>query len=168
MRSLVISFIFILLCMSCRSPKVITETLVQTDTVHVTHDSVVIREHFVPIEIEIPSSSQSVVIPITRDTASILEDEFYISVAEVSEGNLHHTLKSKRNATFHGEAMVRDTVKTSIDSLKTKNSKEVQKVKEVNRLTKWQKFIQLLGYCFLAAAIYLLFYFAKKLLKWKI
>ena len=165
---LVISFILIfVMCVSCRSPKVITETITQTDTIHVTHDSVIIRERLVPIEVEIPSSSQSVIVPIHHDTTSVLQDRLYISVAEVSGGNLRHTLESKQGAAIPSKAVVHDTIKVSTDSLKTKSDKATTKTIEVNKLTKWQKSVQVMGYLFMLCLVLCLVYVAKKFLPFK-
>lgn len=148
----------------CQSPKVITETITQTDTIHVTHDSVIIRERLVPIEVEIPQSSQSVIVPIGHDTTSVLQDKLYISVAEVSGGNLRHTLESKQGAKLPSKAVVHDTTKVSTDSLQTKSDKAVTKTIEVNRLTKWQKSVQVMGYLFMAGLLLIIIYVVKKFL----
>ncbi len=164
---LVFSFVFILMCIGCRSPKVITETITQTDTIHVTHDSVIIRERLVPIEVEIPSSSQSVIVPISHDTTSVLQDKLYISVAEVRGGNLRHTLESKQGAKLPSQAVVKDTTKVSTDSLQTKSDKATTKTIEVNRLTKWQKSLQVMGYLFMISLLLIIIYVVKKFLPFK-
>ena len=148
----------------CRSPKVITETITKTDTLHVTHDSVIIRERLVPVEVEIPHSSQSVIVPIGHDTTSVLQDRLYISVAQVKDGNLRHTLESKQGATLPSKAVVQDTTKLSTDSLQTKSDKATTKTIEVNRLTKWQKSVQVMGYLFMVGLLLILIYVVKKFL----
>lgn len=151
----------------CRSPKVVTETITQTDTIHVTHDSIIIHERLVPIEVEIPQSSQSVIVPIKHDTTSVLQDKLYISVAEVRDGNLRHTLESKQGAAIPSKAVVHDTIKVSTDSLKTKSDKATIKTIEVNRLTKWQKSVQVMGYLFMIGLLLVIIYVAKKFLPLK-
>ncbi len=149
----------------CRSPNVITETITKTDTLHVTHDSVIIRERLVPIEVEIPSSSQSVIVPILHhDTTSVLQDRLYISVAEVSNGNLRHTLESKQGAAIPSKAVVHDTIKVSTDSLQTKSDKAVTMTIEVRKLTKWQKSVQVMGYLFMVGLLLIIIYVVKKFL----
>ena len=163
MRSLLFFFFVVVLC-GCRSPKVITETITTTDTLHVTHDSVIIRERLVPIEVEIPSSSQSVIVPIGHDTTSVLQDKLYISVAQVMDGNLRHTLESKQGAALPSNAVVHDTIKVSTDSLQTKSDKATTKTIEVNKLTKWQKSVQVMGYLFLIGLVLIIIYVVKKFL----
>lgn len=164
MRLVIISVLLIVACVGCRSPKVITETITKTDTLHVTHDSVIIRERLVPIEVEIPSSSQSVIVPIGHDTTSVLQDRLYISVAEVSNGNLRHTLESKQGAKLPSQAVVKDTTKVSTDSLQTKSDKVTTKTIEVNKLTKWQKSVQVMGYLFMVGLLLIIIYVVKKFL----
>lgn len=162
---LVISFSFFIVVMcGCRSPKVVTETITKTDTIHVTHDSVIIRERLVPIEVEIPQSSQSVIVPIHHDTTSVLQDLLYISVAQVKDGNLRHTLESKQGAKLTSNAVVHDTIKVSTDSLQTKSDKATTKTIEVNRLTKWQTSVQVMGYLFMIGLLLIIIYVVKKFL----
>ncbi len=139
----------------------------KTDTIHVTHDSVIIRERLVPIEVEIPQSSQSVIVPLGHDTTSVLQDRLYISVAQVKDGNLRHTLESKQGATLPSNAVVQDTTKVSTDSLQTKSDKATTKTIEVNKLTKWQKSVQVMGYLFMLFLLLGLVYVAKKFLPFK-
>ncbi len=164
MRLVISSLLLIVMCIGCRSPKVVTETITKTDTIHVTHDSVIIRERLVPIEVEIPSSSQSVIVPLGHDTTSVLQDKLYISVAEVRGGNLRHTLESKQGATLPSKAVVQDTTKVSTDSLQTKSDKSTIKTIEVNKLTKWQKSVQVMGYLFMVGLLLIIIYVVKKFL----
>lgn len=157
-------FFFVVVLCGCRSPKVITETITKTDTLHVTHDSVIIRERLVPIEVEIPQSSQSVIVPIGHDTTSVLQDKLYISVAQVMDGNLRHTLESKAGAVLPSKAAVHDTIMVYRDSLQTKSDNMSTKTIEVNKLTKWQKSVQVMGYLFLIGLVLIIIYVVKKFL----
>lgn len=164
MKRLFLGLLLLIVMCGCRSPKVVTETITETDTIHVTHDSIIIRERLVPIEVEIPQSSQSVIVPIGHDTTSVLQDKLYISVAQVRGGNLRHTLESKQGAKLPSNAVVHDTIKVYTDSLQTKSDNKSTKTIEVNKLTKWQKSVQVMGYLFMLCLLLGVVYVVKKFL----
>ena len=150
------------LCSSCKSQKVVTETIHHTDTLKVRHDSIIIQDRYVPVEIPVPASSQIVDLLLDHDSTSVLEDDLYRSTARVSGGRLQHTLQSKPEAKLAAPVIVHDTVKIMQDSIKTNNQDtqhDVQ-IKEVNKLLWWQKILMVLGgimmiICALAVAWYM-------------
>ena len=135
------------LCSSCKSQKVVTETIHHTDTLKVRHDSIIIQDRYVPVEIPIPASSQIVDLLLDHDSTSVLEDDLYRSTARVSGGRLQHTLRSKPEAKIAAPVIVHDTVKIMQDSIKT-NNQDTQhdvEIREVNKLHWWQQLLMWMG-----------------------
>lgn len=134
-------------CCSCRTTRVITETVTKTDTVTVKRDSIIIHERIDTVEIALPQSVQMVEIPIEHDTVSVLSDKYYTSVAAVLDGRLRHSLRSNPGATLTGAALVHDTVKVYIDSTMINSSSAHSQIKEVpvNYLHWWQKTLMWIG-----------------------
>lgn len=157
---LVISFIL----PGCRANKtaIETATITRHDTVRV--DSVVIRDRIVPIEVQLPGSTQYVEVNISHDTTSVLEDGLYRSTAAVRDGKLLHSLATKRGAKLTAKAHVQDTLRTSRLGTNNDNLRTVYKteIKEVNRLYKWQKFLMCVGALALMGAATWLFTWLKR------
>lgn len=132
---------------SCRTTRIITETVTKTDTVTVKRDSIIIRDRIDTVEIELPQSVMYVEIPAEHDTVSILSDKYYTSTAEVLDGRLRHALRSNPGATLTGAALVHDTVKVFVDSTMINNQSNHSEIKEVpvNRLHWWQKALMWAG-----------------------
>lgn len=132
---------------SCRTTRIITETVTRTDTVTVKRDSIIIHERIDTVEIALPVSAQEVEIPIDHDTVSVLADRYYTSVAAVFDGRLRHSLRSNPGATLTGTATVHDTVKVYVDSTMINSQHQHSEVKEVpvNRLHWWQKLLMWVG-----------------------
>ena len=91
----------------CCSPRVVENTVIQTDTVK-TVDSVLVYVRPDTVKIEVPASSQSVV---TKDTASHLQDGLYESDAYWDGQFLHHSLNSIPGAQLTKVIHHTDTVK---------------------------------------------------------
>lgn len=91
----------------CCSPRVVENTVIQTDTVS-TVDSVLVYVRSDTVKIEIPASSQSIV---TKDTASHLQDGLYESDAYWDGQFLHHSLNSISGAQLTKIIHHTDTVK---------------------------------------------------------
>ena len=162
--------IFILLIVTmcgCKTGKVVTETITKTDTVTIRHDSIIVHDRLVPVEVQLPASIQYVEIPITHDTTSVLSDKYYTSVASVSNGTLQHSLKSNPDAKVSGSAVVHDTVKVYVDSTMINNDYKKTEIKEVNKLTGFQKTMQGLGWAFILAVIGAIAYFLRKFLPFR-
>ena len=147
--------LFSLLCVACGSIKQVTptervvtetriETVYQTDTVL----------------LEIPKIVEKVV---TKDTASVLENDYAKSQAVVSDGLLAHSLETK-------PVQKPVEVQTKIvyrDSVIVKDNVIVQTVEVEKELTGWQSFKMKMGGWFLGILILLIvcviLYFVKPL-----
>lgn len=130
-----------LLLTACRSSKAVAEkTVIQTDTIYQTHDSVIVKERSVPVRVEIPVEKLVKVTP--EDTVSVIKSSLYKSTAYIYRGLLHHELETLPNATLSAKVKIADTTKVSNISKTVKNSNQTVKTNTVyeNRLTKTQKF----------------------------
>lgn len=138
---------------SCRTTRVITETVTKTDTVTIKRDSIIIHDRIDTVEIELPQSVMYVEIPVGNDTVSVLSDKYYTSTAAVLDGRLRHSLRSNPGATLTGAVPVHDTVKVYVDSTMINNSHSHSEIKEVpvNHLHWWQKALMWAGGILLAA-----------------
>ena len=150
-----IPVLFSLLCVACGSIKQVTptervvtetriETVFKTDTVF----------------LEVPKIVERVV---TKDTLSVLENEFAKSAASVSDGLLAHSLETK-------PVKLPVEVQTKIvyrDSVIVKDNVIVQTVEVEKELTGWQSFKMKMGGWFLGILIILIvlliLYFVKPL-----
>lgn len=162
--------IVILICVSmcgCKTGRVVTETITKTDTLTIRHDSIIVHDRIVPVEVQLPPSIQYVEIPITNDTTSVLSDKFYTSIASVFNGTLRHSLKSNPEAKVSGTAVVHDTVKVYVDSTMINNNSSHTEIKEVNKLTGFQKTMQSLGWAFIVVLIGAIVYFLRKFLPFR-
>lgn len=132
---------------SCRTTRIITETVTKTDTVTVKRDSIIIHDRIDTVEIELPQSVMYVEIPVEHDTVSILSDKYYTSTAAVFDGRLRHSLRSNPGATITGAALVHDTVKVYVDSTMINSQSHHSEIKEVpvNHLHWWQKGLMWIG-----------------------
>ena len=132
---------------SCRTTRLITETVTRADTVTVKRDSIIIHERIDTVEIELPQSVQVIEIPIEHDTVSVLTDRYYTSTAAVFDGRLRHSLRSNPGATITGAALVHDTVKVYVDSTMINNQSHHSEIKEVpvNHLHWWQTTLMWIG-----------------------
>ena len=140
---------------SCKTTRIITETVTKSDTVTVKRDSIIIHERIDTVEIALPQSSQVIEIPVEHHTVSVLTDRYYTSTAAVFGGRLRHSLMSNPGATLTGAATVHDTVKVYVDSTMINNQSNHSEIKEVpvNRLYWWQKALMFIGLAGLAAGI---------------
>ena len=150
-----IPILFSLLCVACGSIKQVTptervvtetriETVFKTDTVF----------------LEVPKIVERVV---TKDTLSVLENEFAKSAASVSDGLLAHSLETKpvqKPVEIQTKIVYRDSVIVQ-DRVVT----EIQEVEK--ELTGWQTFKMKMGGWFLGILIILIvlliLYFVKPL-----
>ena len=155
MKNFITLVLFSALCVACAtarqaapSEKIITETRIET--VYKT-DTVLL---------EIPKIVERVV---TKDTLSVLENEFAKSAASVSDGLLAHSLETK-------PVKQPVEVQTKIvyrDSVIVKDNVIVQTVEVEKELTGWQSFKMKMGGWFLGILIILIvlliLYFVKPL-----
>lgn len=134
-----------LMIASCGAPKVVTDY--QRDSVSlIVRDSIVFRDSVVFMEIPIESDKSVVV---ATDT-SYLETSVAKSTAFVNErGQICHTLTNK-HALIPIEVKLPKYIHTEQKSL----SKTVREIVEVEKeLSRWQCFIQALGYIVIAGGL---------------
>lgn len=141
---------------SCGPAKVVQDY--QKDSVvTVIKDTTIYRDSIIYVKIE--AEKDSVVLPVT-DT-SRLSTRFAESEAYVSNGQLHHSLRNKSEALIPIETKIPITI--HFESKATLRDKRTVEVVEVEKqLSRWQKFIQALGYGVLIAVI---LWIAKKFIR---
>ena len=131
------------LAVSCAAPKVVQDY--QRDSVVlVVKDSVILRDSVVLVEI--PQETDRAVVADT-DT-SRLETSVAWSQAYVREGKLYHTLTNK-------DALlpVSITIPTNVHTEQREKAMIIRQTIEVEKeLSRWQNFVQMLGYGVLVAA----------------
>lgn len=141
---------------SCGPAKVVQDY--QKDSVvTVIKDTTIYRDSIIYVKIE--AEKDSAVLPDT-DT-SRLSTRFAESEAYVSNGQLHHSLRNKSEALIPIETKIPITIHfESKATIRDKRAVEVVKVEK--QLSRWQKFIQALGYGVLIAVI---LWIAKKFIR---
>jgi hypothetical protein len=129
---------------SCSQAKMMTE---QRDSaiIHV-RDSVVFRDSV--ILVPIPEGSDKAKLPDT-DT-SYLSTGVAESTAYVRDGQLHHSLRNRNEAVIPIEVKIPERIRSEEKGL-TRYLKTVERVEVEKELSRWQHFIQSLGYAALAA-----------------
>ena len=153
----------LLICTSCASQKVVTNTDVQKDSVSVVVvESIVYRD--TTIYVEVPVEVIKEILPDT-DT-SHLETSIAVSEAWVNAGKLNHTLSHKPNASIQQIIPVpekhtqKDSVVISIKEVVKEVPVEVEK-----ELNKWQTFRMMLGtLTLIAIGVWLLLKILKRVL----
>ncbi len=139
-----------LVCMlmtACATPKVIQDY--QRDSVNVMiKDSIRFRDSLVLVPV--PQGSDKAVIP-DSDT-SRLQTDIAESVAWVAEGQLHHTLRNKDAAII--PVTIKVPERLHIEKEVVLSAYKVTEIVEVEKqLSKWQQFLQALGYVVLIGAV---------------
>lgn len=148
--------IMALMVASCGPAKVVQDY--QKDSVvTVIKDTTIYRDSIIYVKIE--AEKDSAVLPDT-DT-SRLSTRFAESEAYVSNGQLYHSLRNKSEALIPIETKIPVTI--HFESKATIRDKRIVEVVEVEKqLSRWQKFIQALGYGVLIAVI---LWIAKKFIR---
>lgn len=136
-----------LLTCACATPRVVQDH--QRDSV-----SVIIRDsvRFVDslVLVPVPQGSDKAVIP-DSDT-SRLETDVAESVAWVADGQLHHTLRNKDAAII--PVTIKVPERLHIEKEVVLSAYKVTEIVEVEKqLSKWQQFLQALGYVVLIGAV---------------
>lgn len=129
---------------ACATPKVVQDY--QRDSVVVIiKDSLVLKDSVVLVEI--PTERERLVVAAT-DT-SVLETSVARSEAFVADGKLHHTLTNK-DALLPVKITIPEKVHTELreKAMVVRQTIEVEK-----ELSRWQNFIQMLGYGVLIACV---------------
>ena len=134
---------FLLTC--CATPKMVQDY--QRDSVTmIIRDSIILKDSVVLVEVPMESDKS---VLFSTDT-SRLETSVAKSVAFVDDqGRLNHTLQNK-----DALLSVKIAVPHLVHSELSKNTMVVRQTVEVEKeLSKWQNFIQMLGYGFLVACV---------------
>ena len=141
------SLILLPLVMSCAAPNKVAQDYQRDSVIISIREEVVYRDSiiFVPL----PEGESSAVLPDT-DT-SHLETILAISEAFVSDGELFHSLKNK-NALLPVEIKFPKYVYTQNDYL-VRERKVIEQIEVEKQMSKWQRFIQALGYGLLLSAL---------------
>lgn len=141
---------------SCGPAMVLRES--QKDSVSViVKDTTIFRDSIVYVNVE--AEQQIVALPDT-DT-SYLATKYAESEAYVSEGRLHHLLRNRSEALIPIETKIPVTIHfESRSAIRDRHAVEVVEVEK--QLSRWQKFIQALGYGVLIAVI---LWIAKKFIR---
>ena len=136
-----------MLMTACATPKVIQDY--QRDSVNVMiKDSIRFRDSLVLVPV--PQGSDKAVIP-DSDT-SRLETDVAESVAWVADGKLHHTLRNKDAAII--PVTIKVPERLHIKKEVVLSAYKVTEIVEVEKqLSKWQQFLQALGYVVLIGAV---------------
>lgn len=126
---------------SCGPAKVVQDY--QKDSVvTVIKDTTIFRDSIIYVKVE--AEQQIAALPDT-DT-SYLATRYAESEAYVSKGQLHHSLRNKSEALIPIETKIPITIHfESRSSIKGRYAVEVVEVEK--QLSRWQRFIQMLGYC---------------------
>ena len=141
---IVLLLLILALFSGCSTPKVVMDY--QKDSVaYIVRDTVVFRDSVVLVEIP-KESDKSVVV--AADT-SFLETTFAHSSAWVDDGRLYHTLQNK-DAIIPIKITIPEKVHTEQKALVKRVYEQVEVERE---LSKWQSFIQSLGYAVLIACV---------------
>ena len=141
---------------SCGPAKVVQDY--QRDSIiTIIKDTTIFRDSIIYVKVE--AEKDSAVLPDT-DTSK-LSTRFAESEAYVSKGQLHHSLRNKSEALIPIETKIPITI--HFESKATIRDKRIVEIVEVEKqLSRWQKFIQALGYGVLIAVI---LWIAKKFIR---
>ena len=141
---------------SC-GPARVVQDYQKDSVVTVIKDTTIFRDSIIYVKIE--SEKESAIIPDT-DT-SRLSTRYAESEAYVSGGQLHHSLRNRSEALIPIETKIPITIHfESNSSIRDKRTVEVVEVEK--QLSRWQRFIQALGYGVLIAVI---LWIAKKFIR---
>lgn len=141
---------------SC-GPARVVQDYQKDSVVTVIKDTTIFRDSIIYVRVE--ADKESAIIPDT-DT-SRLSTRYAESEAYVKDGKLHHSLRNRSEALIPIEAKIPITIHfESKSSISDKRAVEVVEVEK--QLSKWQRFIQALGYGVLIAVI---LWIAKKFIR---
>ena len=132
---------------SCAGPRELAEFQRDSVSVHV-RDSIRFRDSL--ILVPVPEGSDKANLPDT-DT-SYLSTGIAESTAYVKDGQLHHSLRNKSDAIIPIKVTIPERVRTEEKGL-TRYLKTVERVEVQKELSRWQRFIQGLGYAVLIAGL---------------
>lgn len=130
---------------SCAGPRELAEFQRDSVIVHV-RDSIRFRDSI--ILVPVPEGADKAKLPDT-DT-SHLSTGIAESTAFVKDGQLHHTLRNRSEAIIPIEVKIPERVRTEEKGL-TRYLKTVERVEVEKELSRWQRFLQGLGWAVLIA-----------------
>lgn len=130
---------------SCAGPRELAEFQRDSVIVHV-RDSIRFRDSL--ILVPVPEGSDKAKLPDT-DT-SHLSTGIAESTAFVKDGQLHHTLRNRSEAIIPIELKIPERLRTEEKGL-TRYLKTVERVEVEKELSRWQRFLQGLGWAVLIA-----------------
>lgn len=141
---------------SCGPAKIVQDY--QKDSiVTVIKDTTIYRDSIIYVKIEAEKDSAV----LTNTDTSKLSTRYAESEAYVKDGQLHHSLRNRSEALIPIETKIPITI--HFESNSTIRDKRTVEVVEVEKqLSKWQRFIQALGYGLLIAVI---LWIAKKFIR---
>ena len=131
----------------CGPAKMIVEQQRDSVIIHV-RDSICFRDSL--ILVPVPEGSDKANLPDT-DT-SYLSTGIAESTAYVKDGQLHHSLRNRSEAIIPIKVTIPERVRTEEKGL-TRYLKTVERVEVEKELSRWQRFIQSLGYATLIAGL---------------
>ena len=148
--------IIALMVTSCGPAKIVQDY--QKDSiVTVIKDTTIYRDSIIYVKIEAEKDSAV----LTNTDTSKLSTRYAESEAYVKDGQLHHSLRNRSEALIPIETKIPITI--HFESNSTIRDKRTVEVVEVEKqLSKWQRFIQALGYGLLIAVI---LWIAKKFIR---
>lgn len=134
------------LVVSCAAPKVVLEQ--RDSTVIYIKDSIRFRDSLVLVPI--PEGTDKAKLPDT-DT-SFLQTSVAESEAFVKDGVLHHSLRNRSEAVIPIRITIPERIRTEEKGL-TRYLKQVERVEVEKELSRWQRFLQGLGWTALIAVV---------------
>ena len=146
---IIVLLLWFLVSCGVSKPQVITR-----DSVRIEYRERVVKE----TDTIVVSIEREIVKNVTKDTASFVETSYAESSAVVSGGLLFHTIANKEREVVvptEKEIVYRDSI--------VFRDKYLETIKEVNKLTKWQRFKMMFFWiCLGALIIYVLIWYFKK------
>lgn len=134
------------LVVSCAAPKVMLEQRDST-VIHI-KDSIRFRDSLVLVPV--PEGADKAKLPDT-DT-SFLQTSVAESEAFVKDGVLHHSLRNRSEAVIPIRITIPERIRTKEKGL-TRYLKQVERIEVEKELSRWQRFLQGLGYTALIAVV---------------
>ena len=134
------------LVVSCAAPKVALEQRDST-VIHI-KDSIRFRDSLVLVPV--PEGSDKAKLPDT-DT-SFLRTSVAESEAFVKDGVLHHSLRNRSEAVIPIRITIPERIRTEEKGL-TRYLKQVERIEVEKELSRWQRFLQGLGWIALIAVV---------------
>ena len=142
---------------SCGTPAKIAQDYQKDSVVTVIKDTTIFRDSIIYVRVE--ADKESAIIPDT-DT-SRLSTRYAESEAYVKDGQLHHSLRNRSEALLPIETKIPITIHFESNSA-IRDNRTVEFVEVEKQLSRWQRFIQALGY---GVLIYVLLWIARKFIR---